>query len=169
MYMLTGTTSWAANSDVRVKKNFLPISDALEKTLQLRGLTYHYKTDADTDPRRVGVIAQDVQRVLPEAVAERDGILAVRYTEIIPLLIEALKDMKTSFDLKLASILKSGMDRDAEISALSARAHSSEAETAGLKADSHAKDAAIAQLRAESAQLKDFLCSQFPTAPMCHP
>ncbi len=77
MYMANGSTTWSSNSDRRVKKNFLPISDALEKTLQLRGLTYHYKTDADTDPRRVGVIAQEVQRVLPEAVSEHDGILGV--------------------------------------------------------------------------------------------
>jgi hypothetical protein len=88
-----------------VKKNFLPISDALEKTLQLRGLTYHYKTDADTDPRRAGVIAQEVQRVLPEAVSEHDGILWVKYAEIIPLLIEATKDLKNHVDLEFESLL----------------------------------------------------------------
>jgi len=41
------------------------------------------------------VIAQDVQAVLPEAITVRDGILGVKYTEIIPLLIEAINDIRT--------------------------------------------------------------------------
>ena len=146
MFMVDGATTWSANSDVRVKKNFLPISDALDKTLQLRGLTYHYKTDADNDPRRVGVIAQDVQRVLPEAVTERDGILAVKYTEIIPLVIEAIKEMKRGLDLKLASLVKQSTETNEEISALRARADKAEA---------------------ESAQLKAALCSKFSDLPVC--
>ena len=87
-----------------------------------------------------------MQRVLPEAVAERDGILSVRYTEIIPLLIEAIKEMKISFDLKFASMLKSGIDKDAEITTLRARADKAEV---------------------ESAQLKAALCSKFPDLPLC--
>jgi len=146
MYMNTGGSSWTANSDIRVKKNFLPISDALENMLQLRGLTYLYKTDADTDPRRVGVIAQDVQKVLPEAVAEHDGILGVKYTEIIPLLIEAIKELKHGVDLKFESALKLSMDKDAEMSALRARADKAEA---------------------DAAQLKAALCSKFPDLTLC--
>jgi len=162
VYITTGASSWSANSDYRVKKNFLPISDALEKTLQLRGLTYHYKTDADTDPRRVGVIAQDVQRVLPEAVAERDGILSVRYTEIIPLLIEAIKEIKHGADLRFASIMKLWADKDAEIEDLKARVGRAEAESSALKARAD-------RVEADAAQLKAFLCSQSPNAPMCPP
>ena len=162
VYITTGASSWSANSDYRVKKNFLPISDALEKTLQLRGLTYHYKTDADTDPRRVGVIAQDVQRVLPEAVAERDGILSVRYTEIIPLLIEAIKEIKHGADLRFASIMKLWADKDAEIEELKARVDRAEAESSALKARAD-------RVEADAAQLKAFLCSQSPNAPMCPP
>ena len=134
VYITTGGTSWSANSDRRVKKNFLPISNALEKTLQLRGLMYHYKTDADTDPRRVGVIAQDVQRVLPEAVTEHDGILGVKYTDLIPLLIEAVKELKNVIDLKFESVRKLITNNDAEIFELKARADKAEAESAQAKA-----------------------------------
>ncbi|MCX6104434.1 MAG: tail fiber domain-containing protein, partial [Proteobacteria bacterium] len=137
----------------RVKKNFLPISDALEKTLQLRGLTYHYKTDADTDPRRVGVIAQEVQLVLPEAVSEHDGILAVKYTEIIPLLIEAIKELKNHVDHKFESLLPLWAEKNAEIAQLKARADKADAESA--------------QLKAESAQLRAALCNKFPDLPVC--
>jgi hypothetical protein len=131
-----------------LKKNFLPISDALEKTLQIRGFTYLYKTDAETDPRRVGVIAQDVQRVLPEAVSEHEGFLGVKYTEIIPLLIEAIKGMNNKFELKFESFSRLWAEKDAQIIELKARVEKAEA---------------------ESAQLKTFLCGQSPDAPMCHP
>ncbi|MBM4251649.1 MAG: tail fiber domain-containing protein, partial [Deltaproteobacteria bacterium] len=146
VWLGNGGNTWSSTSDIRLKKNFSPISDALEKTLQLRGLTYQYKTDADTDPRRVGVIAQDVQRVLPEAVSEHEGILGVKYTEIIPILIEAIKDLKNKIDLRFEAIVTLSAIKDAQIADLQRRAENAEA---------------------ESAQLKAFLCSQFPDAPMC--
>ena len=146
VWLGNGGNTWSSTSDIRLKKNFSPISNALEKTLQLRGLTYQYKTDADTDPRRVGVIAQDVQRVLPEAVSEHEGILGVKYTEIIPILIEAIKDLKNKIDLRFEAIVTLSAIKDAQIADLQRRAENAEA---------------------ESAQLKAFLCSQFPDAPMC--
>ena len=59
-------------------------------------------------------------------------------------------------------LVKSVQDLQSENDQLKARADKAEA-------DSQAKDAMIARLQAESAQLKAFLCSQFPGAPMCHP
>jgi len=103
-----------------------------------------------------------VQRVLPEAVAERDGILSVRYTEIIPLLIEAIKEIKHGADLRFASIMKLWADKDAEIEELKARVDRAEAESSALKARAD-------RVEADAAQLKAFLCSQSPNAPMCPP
>ena len=63
----------------------------------LDGITYNWNdlaTDKDRNVREPGVIAQQVQEALPEAVTTRDnGYLAVRYERIIPLLIQAIKEL----------------------------------------------------------------------------
>jgi hypothetical protein len=76
-----------------LKKDFRPIENALEKTCSLNGLTFKFKKDSDDYKRRVGVIAQELREVLPEAVTEMDGYLGVNYTDMIPLLIEAVKEL----------------------------------------------------------------------------
>jgi hypothetical protein len=84
-------------SDVRFKKNIEPVTDALEKVLGLNGVTYEWKTEEYADKgfdkgRHYGVIAQEIEKVLPEVVKTRqDGSKNVAYTEIIPVLIEAIK------------------------------------------------------------------------------
>jgi len=170
-YMTWGATSWTANSDIRIKKNFAPLTDALEKVAKLRGFTYHYKTDDDSDPRRVGVIAQDVQAVLPEAITVRDGILGVKYTEIIPLLIEAIKDIRTrlfqfeqtsdSLDERL-TYYKTLSDRaEAELQKVKMETESLRANYISLKAESAEKDKQIRQI-------KDYICGQSAKSDLCH-
>lgn len=89
-------------SDKNLKTNIEPIADALDKTTKLNGVTFNWNelaTDKDTTVREPGVLAQDLQAVLPEAVTERaDGYLAVRYEKIVPLLIEAIKELKSEID-----------------------------------------------------------------------
>lgn len=108
------------NSDIRLKKNILPVEGALDKILKLNGVSYEwkygrdfegetseaFKTDEDgnikddnyrnlPEGRRLGVIAQELENVLPEAVnTGEDGVKAVSYTEIIPVLIEAMKEQQ---------------------------------------------------------------------------
>ena len=49
----------------------------------------------------VGIVAQDIEKILPEAVADRvDGTKGVKYEQIIPLLVEAIKDLKSQLDSK---------------------------------------------------------------------
>lgn len=91
-YLPNGSTAWVANSDRRLKRDIETIPDALVKLSEIDGVTYWYNEDDSEQQRRVGVIAQDVQKVLPEAVTERDGFLGVRYQEIIPLIINATKE-----------------------------------------------------------------------------
>ena len=93
MYIANGATTWTANSDRRLKNNIQRIPSSLEKLNQISGVTYWYNSDEPTAPRRVGVIAQDVQKVLPEAVSEKDGFLGVRYPDLVPLIINAIKDL----------------------------------------------------------------------------
>lgn len=90
-------------SDIKLKENIEPIENALSKVDALNGYTFNYKNKPDT--RVAGVIAQELIQVLPEAVYEVvDGDetnMAVRYDNIIALLIEAVKDLKAEVeDLK---------------------------------------------------------------------
>jgi hypothetical protein len=93
------------SSDARLKENVTVIDNAIEKVQQLRGVYFDW-TDENIASRGgedgffvrkhdVGVIAQEVQQVLPELVAQRsDGYLAVKYEKLVSLLIEAVKDQQ---------------------------------------------------------------------------
>jgi hypothetical protein len=82
------------SSDVRLKKDVQPISDALEKVKQLTGYTFNRLSMPETS-RETGLIAQEVQRVLPEAVVQSstDGMLGVTYGNLVGLLVEAIKEL----------------------------------------------------------------------------
>ena len=89
-----GATSWAAWSDERMKTALVPITDALTKTCSLRSVTGRYNAD-DEEVSRSFLIAQDVQAVLPEAVdVMEDGMLTLRPTDVIPLLVGAIKELE---------------------------------------------------------------------------
>jgi len=93
-----GTTAWAAQSDETTKDIIEPISSAIDKVTSLRAVIGKYKEDTDTT-RRSFLIAQDVQKVLPEAVGRSsDGFLSLRYTEVIPLLVAAIKEQQIMID-----------------------------------------------------------------------
>jgi hypothetical protein len=89
-------------SDERLKTNFEPIENAVDKVLKLRGFTYNFNEIGeglgfDTSIRHAGVSAQEVQAVLPEAVCSapaNDEYLTVKYDKLVPLLIEAIKELK---------------------------------------------------------------------------
>jgi hypothetical protein len=100
------TTIWAQNdivaySDKRVKDNIEIIPDAVEKVKQLNGVTFT-RTDAneeDKNKRHTGVIAQDVLKVLPEAVVgSEEDLYSVAYGNMVGLLIEAIKEQQTQID-----------------------------------------------------------------------
>ena len=97
----------AFNSDIRLKTAIQPIENAVAKTLKLNGFTYEHNEVAESigykldGERFAGVSAQDVQSVLPEAVkpAPADpNYLTVQYEKIVPLLIEAIKELKAEID-----------------------------------------------------------------------
>jgi hypothetical protein len=84
-----------AFSDSRLKKDIVTICDALEKVGQLRGIMY---TDSK-ESRKTGLIAQDVLKVMPEAVGgnEKD-YYSVAYGNLVGLLVEAIKELKSRVD-----------------------------------------------------------------------
>ena len=88
-------------SDERLKTNIKPIENALEKVLSLSGFTYNFNEIGESlgfnkEITHVGVSAQQIQAVLPEAVAPapaNNDYLTVKYEKIVPLLIEAIKEL----------------------------------------------------------------------------
>jgi hypothetical protein len=86
----TGIGNITAYSDIRLKKDLVQIPDALEKVRQLTGYTY---TRIDTGEKQTGLVAQDVQKVLPEAVLEGEH-LSLAYGNLVGLLVEAIKELE---------------------------------------------------------------------------
>jgi len=100
VFLVSGATAWSATSDERVKHVYGSIENSLEKISSLRRVYFKFKKDDKAASRmHVGVIAQDVRAVLPEAVDENsDGILSVRYTDLVPLLIGGIQDLESKND-----------------------------------------------------------------------
>ena len=105
-----GANIWTAGnvtaySDRAVKTNLEVIPDALSKVCQINGYTYD-RTDFKPDPetgetpntRQAGVVAQEVEKVLPEVVSGEEGGKAVAYGNMVSLLIEAIKELKAEVD-----------------------------------------------------------------------
>jgi len=90
-----------------MKNNIKDIDSPLEKVLNLRGVSFEFKDELGN--RRIGVIAQEVENILPGAVRTmKDGSKAVSYNDIIGLLIEAIKEQQTQIE-ELSSKNKSKM------------------------------------------------------------
>jgi len=88
----TGDIIGFYTSDERLKSNIVPIENALNKTLALRGVNFTWNNSASYSGNDIGLIAQDVQLQIPEAVGTRyDGYLGVHYEKVIPLLVEAIR------------------------------------------------------------------------------
>jgi hypothetical protein len=83
-------------SDRRLKNNIQPIENALDKVNELGGYTFDWNEELQKARKGhdIGVVAQEVQSVLPEVVIERDnGYLAIDYERLVPVLIEAIKEL----------------------------------------------------------------------------
>jgi hypothetical protein len=92
VYMTPGASGWNNLSDERFKTNWVELTNALSGVMSLRAGTFNWVKDP-TLPRDVGVIAQDVLQVLPEAVNTIDpDELGVRYTHLVPMLIKAIQE-----------------------------------------------------------------------------
>ena len=101
----TGDITAFYTSDRTLKTNIENISDPINKVKELNGVSYNWTEAAQkkynhlNDQKEIGVIAQDVEKVLPEMVAQReDGTKAVRYERMCALLIECVKDLQNQID-----------------------------------------------------------------------
>ena len=91
---------YGQTSDVNLKENVTILDSSLEKLMGIRGTEYDWKEGHKSyTGHDIGVIAQDVEKVLPEAVSTKpDGTKGVHYNKLIPLLIEAVKDLSQQVD-----------------------------------------------------------------------
>jgi len=93
---LLTSTDYNSSSDKRLKKSIKTVGSALEKVEALRGVTFTWK---DSNTPAIGMIAQEVQEVLPEVVTtDDDGYLGIKYTNVIGVLVEAIKELKAEFE-----------------------------------------------------------------------
>jgi len=99
--------SLTQNSDETLKKNIEPIANASHLLQQLHGYRYQWKdANADAD-KQLGLLAQEVQKVLPELVKEGDnGKLGVNYSGLIPVLLEALKELQAKNEVQKEKLLQ---------------------------------------------------------------
>jgi len=80
-------------SDIRLKEDIHPIDNALNRIENIDGVYFKYK---DSGEKSIGVIAQDIQKILPEVVSEdNNGYLGVNYSGIVPVLIEAVREQNS--------------------------------------------------------------------------
>ncbi|MDQ3191143.1 MAG: tail fiber domain-containing protein [Bacteroidota bacterium] len=116
-----GTTAWQNISDIRLKRNITTIDGALNKVLKLRGVEYYFNQQAYPDvnlgpDKQIGFIAQEVEQILPNIIRNANiyggpktksdssvedksvyQIKSFSYTDIIPLLVEAMKEQHAIF------------------------------------------------------------------------
>jgi hypothetical protein len=88
-------TQFTSLSDINKKKNIRPIKNAIDITKKLEGVRFNW---IDNDEPSIGVIAQDVEKVLPELVVESGGTKSVSYGNIIGVLIEAIKEQQVRIE-----------------------------------------------------------------------
>lgn len=94
-FQVTGDVVAYSSSDERLKDNKKNINNALEKVESLNGVEFDWNDKQDVyEGHDIGVIAQEVEKIAPELVSTRDnGYKAVKYEKLVPLLIEAIKEL----------------------------------------------------------------------------
>lgn len=106
----------ALTSDARYKRNVKTLADPLDSILGLRGVAFDWDRDAwpskaFPEGRQIGFVAQEVEKVLPELVhTDENGYKSVEYSNVVPVLVEAVKTLKRDNDdlrARVAALAKS--------------------------------------------------------------
>ena len=108
-YITNGSTSWSGYSDENLKNITGTIQNGLQKVSTLRAAEFTWKSDESNKPQ-VGLIAQDLQKVLPEVVdVGPEGHLGVRYSEVVPLLVAAIQELNATITDLQAKLKSAGV------------------------------------------------------------
>jgi hypothetical protein len=113
-------TNVVSPSDRRLKRNIEPLNSSLDKVMHLQGVSYEWKVEENpgrgfTSYREIGLIAQDVEGVIPELVrTDSEGYKALAYDKMVPVLIEAIKEQEGI----ISNLQKGNTEKDARIEKL---------------------------------------------------
>jgi len=110
-------------SDERYKKDIHPLTASLDKIMKLQGVSFLWKDTGSKrgfrQGRQIGLIAQNVESVLPELVlTDENGYKAVAYDKLVPVLVEAVKEQQAVHKSEMEAQQKQLQDKDVEIQAL---------------------------------------------------
>ena len=81
-------------SDIREKRDVVPLSKGLQQIMQLNPVTFYWKGGGGDREKHIGLVAQEVQVVLPEVVKEGGGRLGINYSELVPVLIKGMQELR---------------------------------------------------------------------------
>ncbi|MBC7527510.1 MAG: tail fiber domain-containing protein, partial [Chthonomonadaceae bacterium] len=121
------TGAFTNTSDARYKKNIATFENALDVVMNLRGVTYDWrKTEFAamnfSEGKQVGLIAQEVEKVLPELViTDGNGYKSVAYVNLIPVLVEAIKTMKSTHEAEIRVLTEENALKEARLAELEAK------------------------------------------------
>lgn len=95
VYAANGTIQ---TSDARLKKNILPLTYGLNEIMKLEPVSYNWKDNSGGN--KIGLIAQEVRKIIPQVVVGDESIenIGMNYAELVPVLINAVKELKTELD-----------------------------------------------------------------------
>ena len=120
------TGSWNNLSDRRLKRDVVPLVDALDKVLQLRGVSFSWRREEFPQKRlnagpQIGFIAQEVEEIYPELVfTDPEGYKSLDYSKLTPILTEAIKEQQAQIE-ELKAALADRDARQAEVETFAAR------------------------------------------------
>ena len=98
VYIAHGATSWTGTSDESLKENIKPLENVLDKIKDYRCVEYNLKSVPDD--KKIGFIAQDWKNdFAPIVDKDNDGLLGIKYTETIPVLLKAIQELKAEIEL----------------------------------------------------------------------
>ncbi len=94
-----GGGAWSIASDARLKTDVSNLSGSLDRLLELRGVNFSYRADAPKDlsapGSQIGFIAQEVEKVFPQWIAEREGFKTIGIKGFEALTVEALRELRS--------------------------------------------------------------------------
>jgi hypothetical protein len=90
---ITSTNAVTVDSDEKLKKNITPLIGVLDKILKVNPVTYKWKDSTKGTEKHYGVIAQEIMKIYPDLVVDSGENLAVRYGELVPILIKAIQEL----------------------------------------------------------------------------